>query len=118
VLHRVAPPQGMPVTATAATDAPAKAPEASGTFSTGRYEVAVLEATVRVPINDFRGALDAVGKIAADLSAMPGMSATIVESPLDLRTTAQIRGRHEGAEPETMEPLFVLRVIRDRRAET
>jgi len=91
---------------------------AQGTFSSGRYEVAVIEGTVRVPINDFRGALDAVGRLASDLSAMPGTSAAIVESPLDLRTSAQIHGRHEGAEPDTMEPRFVLRVIRDHRAET
>ena len=118
-LHRIASAQGMPVTASDRSDAPAKAPEHAGaTFSTGRYEVAMLEGTVRVPINDFRGALDAVGRLASDLSALPGTTATIAESPLDLRTSAQIRGRHDGPEPDTMEPHFVLRVIRDHRGET
>jgi len=120
VLRKVASSEGMPVTATGTPVAPVKAADAAaqGTFSSGRYEVAVIEGTVRVPINDFRGALDAVGRLASDLSAMPGTSAAIVESPLDLRTSAQIHGRHEGAEPDTMEPRFVLRVIRDHRAET
>jgi hypothetical protein len=118
-VRTIAAPQGMPVTATAKADGAAKAQErASGTFSTGRYEVAVLDGTVRVPINDFRGALDAVARLASDLSAMPGTSAAIVESPLDLSTSAQIRGRHEGAEPDTMEPRFVVRVIRDHRGAT
>lgn len=118
-LRKSATPQSTPVTSVARSDAPAKAqePQAS-TFSTGRYEVAVLEGTVRVPINDFRGALDAIERLAADLSAMPGTRAGILESPLDLRTTAEIRGRHEGAEPDTMEPHFMLRVVRDHRGGT
>jgi hypothetical protein len=115
-MARAAPGEATPVKSIGKSDA-AKPPDPrSATFSTGRYEVALLEGTVRVPINDFRAALDAVERLATELGRIPGTRADVVQSPLDLSSSAQIEGRHEGHEPDTMAPRFVLRVVRDHRS--
>jgi hypothetical protein len=94
-----------PASAEAATNPP---------FAGGRYEVALLEATVRVGNNDFRAALERVEKLAEAIGAIPGFRAEVAESPLDTRSSLQLQGRHGEREPATMEPRFVLRVMRDR----
>jgi len=38
----------------------------------------------------------------------------VIESPLDVRSTLQLQGRHETNQAPTMEARFVLRVLRDR----
>ena len=83
-------------------------------FAGGRYEVALLEATVRVPNNDFRAAIERAEKLAEAIAAVPGYRAEVVESPLDVRSSLALQGRHGEREPATMEPRFVLRVVRDR----
>ena len=103
------------VSAGAAQPAARPAEAAEGPFSGGRYEVALVEGTVRVANNDFRGALDAVERLATDVGAIPGASADVVESPLDTRSSFEILGKHSGNEPATMEPRFVLRIVRDHR---
>jgi len=116
VLAKTAPPPAPPVTSVdkesaAATARPVE--PAQHPFSGGRYEVALVEGTVRVPSNDFRGALDAVQGVAKDLSALPQTHADVVASPLDTRPSVEIKGVQSTDEPATMEPRFVLRVVRD-----
>jgi hypothetical protein len=98
-----------------ATSGPPPDEGANPAFTSGRYEVAVIEATVQVANNDFRGALDRVEKLAADISRLPGYKAEILLSPLDLRPVLALQGRLEDKEPTTMEPRFVLRILRERR---
>jgi hypothetical protein len=100
---------------------PGEAAPAAGTddagnppFAGGRYEVALIEATVRVQNQDFRGALDQVERLAADIGRLPGFRADVLESPLDVRSTLQIQGRHGDKDPAMMEPRFVLRIVRER----
>lgn len=112
---RVESPPVKSVSAGAAPPAARPAEAADGPFSGGRYEVALVEGTVRVANNDFRGALEAVERLATDVGAIPGASADVVESPLDTRSSYEILGKHSGNEPATMEPRFVLRVVRDHR---
>jgi hypothetical protein len=83
-------------------------------FAGGRYEVALLEASVTVGNNDFRAAIERVEKLAEAIGAIPGFRAEVAESPLDTRSSLQLQGRHGEREPATMEPRFVLRVMRDR----
>lgn len=87
-------------------------------FAGGRYEVALVEATVRVPINDFRAALDEVEKLAADIARLPGFQADVLDSPLDTRSSQALQGRHGEREAAQMEPRFTLRIVRDRGAPT
>ena len=104
-----------PVKALARSDpggAPPAAEAANPPFATGRYEVATVEGTVRVAQNDFRAAIEEVESLAADISRLPGFSAEVVESPLDLRPSLALQGRHAQPEPATMEPRFVLRIVR------
>lgn len=116
----LAPPRNPPPVKSLAkgSDAAVPAPSEQGAnpvFGTGRYEIALIEATVRVPNNDFRGALEHVERLAADISKLRGYSAQVVESPLDLRPALALQGRLGGEEPETMEPRFVLRIVRSRQ---
>jgi hypothetical protein len=85
-------------------------------FAGGRFEVALIEATVRVPQNDYRGALAEVERLAADISRAGGYQAEVVDSPLDMRSTIVIQGKLGERETPLMEPRFVLRVVRERRA--
>lgn len=85
-------------------------------FTSGRYEVVLMEASVQVASNDFRAALERVEKLAADISAQRGYKAEVVESPLDLRPALALQGRLAEKEPALMEPRFVLRIVHDRQA--
>ena len=40
----------------------------------------------------------------------------VVESPLDVRPTLALQGRHAEREPDTLEARFVLRVVHERRS--
>jgi hypothetical protein len=87
---------------------------AAAAFAAGRYEVALLEATVQVGTDDFRGAIGQAQKLAEEIARLPGTTAEVVESPLDVRSSLQLQGRLEPGQPATMETRFVLRVVRDR----
>jgi hypothetical protein len=84
-------------------------------FAGGRYEVALLEATVRVPANDFRGAVTEVERLAADIGRA-GFGVDVVESPFDMSPGAVLQGRHGESQPAFMEPRFLLRIVRERKA--
>lgn len=88
---------------------------ANAAFSTGKYEIAHIEATVRVPNNDFRAALDQVERLASDISRVDGLRAEVVESPLDVSSATALQGRLGDREPGQMETRFVLRILRERR---
>jgi hypothetical protein len=87
---------------------------ANAAFAGGRYEVALLEATVNVPADDFRGAIGQAQRLADEIGRLPGTDAEVPESPLDLRPSLQLQGRLDPSQPATMEARFVLRVVRDR----
>ena len=106
-----------PVKAVAGTEPAARNAETtSAPFSSGRYEVALVEATVREPNNDFRDALDTVTQLADEIGRLPGTTADVIDSPLDLRSSTQIVGRHDDKEASTMDLRFVLRIVRDHGA--
>ena len=89
---------------------------ASPPFAGARYEVATLEATVRVANNDFRGAMTEVERLAADIGRVGGFRADLVESPLDTSPALSLQGRHAERETASMQPRFTLRIVRERRA--
>jgi hypothetical protein len=100
-----------------AADLPAAGEEvANPPFAGGRYEVAMLEGFVRVPSNDFRGAVAEVERLAADIGRLDGFRADVVESPLDTNPTTALQGRHAEREAPAMETRFVLRVVREHRS--
>lgn len=108
-----------PVKAIAKDDAAARAVHdeaASAVFAAGRYDIALLEATVSVASHDFRGALAEVERLAADIGRLEGFHADIVESPLDLRPSYALQGRDADRDTGTMDARFVLRVVHTRRS--
>jgi hypothetical protein len=98
-----------------AVPAPPAIEEPNPPFAGGRFEVALVEATVRVPQNDYRGALAEVERLAADISRDGGYQAEVVDSPFDMRSSLVIQGKLEEREGATMEPRFVLRIVRERK---
>jgi hypothetical protein len=93
------------------------APDTRGNppFAGGRYEVALIEATVRVPQNDFRGAASEVEQLAADIGKVGGFRAEVLEPPLDTSPALGLQGKHGDRDPAMMEPRFVLKIVRERR---
>lgn len=108
----------LPVQAVGRDAAPTPATEqaaANAPFPSGRFEVALVEGTVHVASNDFRGALDDVQRLVADIGQLDGhTTAEIVESPLDVRPSLELHGRHDDREPASMDPRFVVRIVRAR----
>ena len=82
-------------------------------FAGGRYQVALLEGTVHVANNDFRGALTEVERLAADIGQLPGFSADVLESPLDTSPGIALQGRYPEHDPPSMDAHFQLRVMRE-----
>ena len=83
-------------------------------FAGGRFQVALVEGLLRVPANDFRGALAEVEKLAADISRLPGFRADVIEGPLDTSPSQQLQGRLAERASPTMDTRFVLRVVREK----
>jgi len=83
-------------------------------FAGGHYEVALLEATVRVPNNDFRAARSEVERLANDIQQIEGFRADVVDSPLDTSPTLELMGHLQDRESPTMDARFVLRLTRER----
>ena len=120
-IARTQPKDTPPVTAVAKADAARAATTAEPAdppFTGGRYEVAMVEGTLRVAANDFRGALAEVEKLAADISQIPGYQASIVDEPLDVSPKQQLQGRLTERSAPTMETPFVLRVVHAKHNET
>lgn len=93
----------------------ARSEDAAGTtFTSARYEVAMIEAMVEVPSNDFRAALEGVERLAGEISRIRGYRADVVESPLDLRPALALQGKLGANESATMDTRFVLRILRER----
>ena len=83
-------------------------------FAGGRYEVALLEAIVRVPNNDFRAARTQVERLANDIGQIEGFRVDVVDSPLDTSPTLELSGHLLDRESPTMDARFVLRLTRER----
>jgi hypothetical protein len=99
--------------------APGPATPAAGTdaaFANGRYQVALLEATVRVDGVDFRGALAEVDRLVTELGRVPGYRAEVVESPLDMRPAVAVQGKLGARAADSSEARFTVRVVRERAA--
>jgi hypothetical protein len=83
-------------------------------FAGGRYEVALVEGTVRVANNDFRGAMAEIERLAAAVGNVAGFRASVVESPLDVSPSLGLQGRLAEREPAMMIMAFVLRIVREK----
>ena len=118
-LSRDAPPPVRTVAGKSSEPAaPAAAPQQEDppnpVFAGGRYQVAVVEGAMRVPTNDFRGAMTEVEKLAADIAAIPGYRADVMEGPLDVSPSTQLQGRLNEKSSPTMETRFLLRIMREK----
>ena len=83
-------------------------------FAGGRYEIALLEATVHVPNNDFRGARTQVDRLVNDIGQVDGFRAEVIDSPLDTNPSSGLSGHLQDHDPSTMDSRFVVRIVRER----
>jgi hypothetical protein len=95
---------------------PAVDDASAGAFGGGRYEVALVEATISAPSHDFRAALSEVERLVAAIRGVRGFDAEVVESPLDVRPSLVLQGRHAEREAQGMEARFILRIVRKGHA--
>ena len=86
----------------------------SAAFSSPRYQVALVEATVGLAGIDFRGALADVARLAEEIGRLEGYRAEVVDSPLETRPTHAIQGKLGERDPGPSEARFTLRIVRDR----
>ena len=96
---------------------PAAAEDAANPpFAGGRYEVALLEATVRVAEQRLpRRASTEVEQLADDIGALAGLHApTWSRARSTCAPRCSCRAATPSASRATMEPRFVLRIVRDR----
>ena len=84
-------------------------------FAGGRFEIAVIEATVRVSANDFRGAMAEVERLAADIGTVPGFQRRRGRQPARHEPVARAAGPARRAREPSMEPRFTLRIVRERQ---
>jgi hypothetical protein len=112
-MRRAPVQESLPVKALKGAEAASGKAAEPAVFAGGRYEVALVEGTVRVATNDYRDALEEVRRLADEIGALPGTTAEVIDSPLDTRSSVAILGKHNGSEPQVMQPGFVLRVVRD-----
>jgi hypothetical protein len=114
------PGKDSPVRSLARPDPTARPPNADDPnqpFATGRYEIGLIEAQVRVQRNDFRAAVETVDQLARDVSAIRGFSAEVVESPVDLNPRQGLQGKFDDTAAAGMMDLhFVMRITHDRGA--
>ncbi|APV49724.1 hypothetical protein BWI17_08535 [Betaproteobacteria bacterium GR16-43] len=111
-------PRDAPPVRTTKRDAPVAPPVESpdAPFANGRFQVALIEATVRMDGVDFRAALGEVDQLAVEIGKVPGYRADVVDSPLDMRPGVGITGKLDEREAATSEARFTLRVVRERAA--
>jgi hypothetical protein len=83
-------------------------------FVGGRYQVALIEATVHVPNGDFRAARAVIERLANDIGQIDGFRADVASYPLDTSPTLELAGHLQDHEPSAMDARFVLRVTRER----
>ena len=118
-IRPIAPREAPPVKAVAKSAQPGQVQSQSSEenanppFTGGRYQIALVEATVHVPNNDFRGAMAEVERLAADIGQVPGFRADVMESPLDTSPGTGLQARYADKEGATMDARFVLRIVRE-----
>ena len=110
------PVKAMPKGPETATPAGSNTEDPNPPFAGGRFEVALIEGSVRVAGSNYRAAVADVQRLADDLSQLPGIHADVVESPLDARSSWTLQARMAERDPDSTDARFVVRVIRERSA--
>jgi hypothetical protein len=107
------PPEGTQA-AIAATAAELKDPPLSG----NRYQILILDAAIGSSEENFRNAMAEIDRLVIGINAIPGLQASLLIPPLDLRTVASLKADLSQRETGPAETRFVLRVVRSMRDAT
>jgi hypothetical protein len=94
--------------------APAPPQGSAAPLPAGKHAVAILEGAVPLEGLAYREALALIERVVADLGALPGYRATLVEGPLDVASSAKLEGRLSEQPVGRSLARFTVRVIRER----
>ncbi len=107
------PPEGAQA-AVAPAPIEVKDPPLSG----NRYQIVILDAAYGSSEENFRNAMAEIGRLVGRINAIPGLQASLLNPPLDLRTGASLKSELSQREPGPAETRFALRVVRSMRDAT
>ena len=104
------PPEGTAASiVSAATEL--KDPPLSG----NRHQILILDAAIGSVEGDYRNAMAEIDRLLAGINAIPGLQASLLIPPLDLRSVASLKANLSSREPGPAETRFVLRIVRNMR---
>lgn len=91
---------------------PAAMAPASRLLPGARYQIVLLEARIGPFRGDYRAMLQDIERFVVALGKIPGCSASLVKSPLDIRPTASIRGELSKPLEDGLSGQFTVRLVR------
>jgi hypothetical protein len=87
-------------------------------LSGNRHQILILDAAIGSVDGDYRNAIAEIDRLVSAINAIPGLQASILIPPLDLRTVASLKANFSDRETGPAETRFALRVVRVMRDST
>lgn len=82
------------------------------------YQILILDAAIGSAEENYRNAMAEIDRLVTRINAIPGLQASLLIPPLDLRTVASLKANLSEREPGPAETRFALRVVRSIRDST
>jgi hypothetical protein len=82
----------------------------------GKFQVLIAEAAISPFAGDFRKAIHEINAFIAQLNQKPGVSASMIVEPLDVRANATITATDTAATATRSDARFVLKLVRSMKA--
>ncbi len=105
--------QGTPVAA-AAPGQPSSS-EQDPLLSDGKFQALIVEAAIRPFDGNYRKASDDIRKFILRINELPGLSASLITEPLDVRPSASIAARDSALASAGSDARFVLKLVRSMK---
>jgi hypothetical protein len=90
--------------------------ESDPILSDGKFQVLIAEAAISPFAGDFRKAINEINTFIAQLNQKPGVSASMIVEPLDVRANATITATDTAATATRSDARFVLKLVRSMKA--
>ena len=87
-------------------------------LSGNRHQILILDAAIGSVEGDYRNTMAEIDRLVTRINAIPGLQASLLIPPLDLRTVASLKANFSGQEPGPAETSFAVRVVRSERDST
>ena len=94
---------------------PQPSSEADPTLSDGKYQALIVEAAISPFDGDYRKAVNDINVFIARINQLPGVTASMIVDPLDVRTNTTITASEATQTPQAAtrpDARFVLKLVR------